>query len=79
MIMRMLMSSLRFWMETPAFKMIGKIPAATAPSARYFKGWYTNLSNESKSSKPQAIAYGLGHLFWCFWSPYTLIFASSLA
>lgn len=73
------MSNLKFRMETIAFKMMGKTPAATAPRARNFNGEYTNLRNESRSSKPEAIEYGLGHLFWCFSSPYTLTFASSLA
>lgn len=54
MMTRMLMSNLTFRMETIAFKMIGKAPAATAPRARNFKGRYTNLRNESKSSKPEA-------------------------
>jgi len=54
MMTRMLMSILTFRMETIAFKMIGTMPAATAARARNLKGGYTNLRNESNSSKPEA-------------------------
>lgn len=58
---RMLTSRVKFLTAITPLSRIGQTPTATAATASHWKGWYTYLRNDSASSNPEKITYGLGH------------------